>query len=204
MRILGLTGDIAAGKSTVARLLESRGAVLLDSDALVHELYSDPAFAAKVAALFQEPVLAGDGSVDRRKLGAVVFQDADGLACLEALVHPAVFALRSRRVAELGARPQPPPAVVLEAVKLLESGGGAGCDEIWCVVSNPEVAMERMINNRHLTRAQALERLAAQPRREAKLELAGSVPLVWIENNSSGAELEAAVGREWKRFLAKP
>jgi len=203
MRILGLTGDIAAGKSTVARQLESLGAEVLDSDKLVHELYSDPAFGAQVAVLFAEPVLDEDGAVDRRALGAVVFRDPEALSRLERLVHPAVADLRARRVAELRARLAPPPAVVLEAVKLLESGGAVECDEIWCVVCRPEVAMERLTKNRHMSRIQALERLAAQPPRATKLALAGNVPLVWIENSAPEADLEALVPREWRRFLAK-
>lgn len=198
MLILGLTGDIACGKSTVAGMLAARGAAILDSDLLVRELYTRPDFAARVQALFERPVLDASGGVDRALLGQVVFNDPEALALLEALVHPAVAELRREKTETLRATGKVP--VVNEAVKLLESGQGRGCDEIWCVVCAPEVQIQRLMETRGLSREAAELRLAAQPSRARKRDLAGNVPLIWIENDSTLEDLEKRVGLEWSRF----
>ncbi|RYG67019.1 dephospho-CoA kinase [bacterium] len=200
MRILGLTGDIACGKSTVARLLNQKGAETLDSDLLVREIYADPAFAKLVQGLFESSIIGEGGAVDRAKLADVVFQDKVALQKLEELVFPAVAKLRESKLQQLASTGQ--EVVVIEAVKLLESGQGAGCDAIWCVVCAPEVQLKRMVENRGMAEAEAQARLRHQPSRDDKLFLAGQTPLVWIENDRSLAELEALVEGQWKRFLA--
>lgn len=197
MKILGLTGDIACGKSTVARLLSERGAVHLDADLQVRELYSDLDFAAQLAARFGD-VLSESGSVDRAKLAPLVFDNPDNLRALEALVHPAVTALRARQLAEL--RQSGCDVAVVEAVKLLESGQGAECDEIWIVTADSFVQLRRLIENRGMNEQQARARLMNQPSRADKEKLAGAVPLVWLDNSGTPADLEEIVAREWKRF----
>ena len=197
MRILGLTGDIACGKSTVARLLEARGAAHLDADLQVRELYARPDFAAQIAALFGD-VLDLGGGVDRAKLAPLVLGDDDKLRALEALVHPAVAARRREQLDEL--EKQGREVVVVEAVKLLESGQGAACDEIWCVVAAPDVQLRRLMNNRGLSEEAARMRLANQPPRAEKLGLAGEIPLFWIDNSGSATDLAEIVARAWKRF----
>ena len=197
MKILGLTGDIACGKSTVARWLSERGAAHLDADLQVRELYEDAEFAAQLAARFGD-VLAPDGGVDRARLARLVFDDAARLRALEAIVHPAVAQGRARQIAEL--RAQGRETVVIEAVKLLESGQGAGCDEIWCVTAEPQVQLRRLMENRGLSEAQARARLANQPARAGKTGLARTVPLVWIDNSRTPAQLKQIVARHWNRF----
>jgi dephospho-CoA kinase len=205
VRVLGLTGDIASGKSTVAALLEQHGARVLDADLLVHELYSDPAFAQKVAALFSGQVLDETGCVNRKALGAIVFNNSVALQRLEALVHPAVAALREAKLEVLRTQPEP-NIVVLEAVKLIESGQARGCEEVWCVVSTPEVQLQRLMQQRGLSEDAARTRLAAQPSREAKLAQlkysAPGAPLLFLTNNGTHDELARAVEREWQRFLS--
>lgn len=200
MKVLGLTGDIACGKSSVAKILAGHGAAPLDSDLLVRDLYADNAFAARVQALFRSEIRAPDGGIDRARLGALVWNDPVKLRVLEELVHPAVAELRARRLGELREAGQ--KVVTLEAVKLLESGQGAGCDEIWCVICEPTVQLQRLMQKRALSEDAARARLQNQPSREAKLALSGGVPLIWIENNGSVDELRALVAREWTRFLA--
>ena len=197
MKILGLTGDIASGKSTVARLLGERGAAHLDADLQVREIYADSDFAARLSARFGD-VVNESGGVDRAKLAALVFDDATRLRELESLVHPAVAALRQRQIEELKAQGR--AVVVVEAVKLLESGQGAVCDEIWCVTAAPDVQLRRLIENRGLTSDQAQARLANQPSRTEKERLAGGAPLIWMDNSGSPAELEHLVEQQWKRF----
>ena len=197
MKILGLTGDIASGKSTVARLLGERGAAHLDADLQVREIYADSDFAARLSARFGD-VVNENGGVDRTKLAALVFDNSARLRELESLVHPAVAALRQRQIEELKAQGR--AVAVVEAVKLLESGQGAVCDEIWCVTAAPAVQLRRLIENRGLTPQQARARLANQPSRAEKARLAGGAPLIWMDNSGSPADLERAVEREWKRF----
>ncbi len=197
MKILGLTGDIACGKSTVARLLGERGAVHLDADVQVRELYGDLDFAAQLAARFGD-VLSESGAVDRAKLAPMVFDNPENLRVLESIVHPAVAQLRARQLTQL--RESGCEVAVVEAVKLLESGQGADCDEIWCVTANANVQLRRLVQNRELTEAQARARLANQPSRADKEKLAGCVPLVWIDNSGTLTDLEQFVARQWKRF----
>jgi dephospho-CoA kinase len=199
---LGLTGDIACGKSTVARLLEEQGATLIDSDLLVRELYHRPEFAQRVAELFrgrgeEHALRQADGSIDRVVLGKLVFNDAAALRRLEALVHPAVAALREEKVTTLQARSPAPPAVIFEAVKLIESGQARGCDVVWCVTCEPDVQLARLMTQRGLSEEAARARLANQPGVAQKRAMLGEVPLVLIPNNSGLEVLRARVEQEW-------
>jgi len=201
MLILGLTGNIACGKSTVAKLLTQSGAAVIDADLLVHELYSRPDFAARVAALFDQPILATDGSIDRGLLGAIVFHDKEAMGRLEALVHPAVAALRDHKLKNLAAAEPAPPVVVVEAVKLIESGQGASCDVVWCVTCKPETQLRRLMESRGLERDDAATRIERQPSFEAKRSLLGAKPLIVIENDGSVEELTRRVEQEWRSLV---
>lgn len=203
MKLLGLTGDIACGKSSVAELLQKRGAHVLDADLLVRELYDDGEFARRVGGLFGPGVLDARQTVDRRKLGAMVFSDKAALQQLESLVHPAVAKLREDKLCALRRRPTPPGVVVLEAVKLLESGQARGCDAVWCITCAPEVQLQRLMQKRGLNEQEARERIAAQPPRAAKQNLAESAgaPLIFIENNGTPLELEMKVEALWRQML---
>lgn len=213
MRLLGLTGDIACGKSTVARLLSERGAHAIDADILVRELYSDPDFARRVVELFADrfegnyatsvsSLTHHDGTINRGALGDLVFGDARALRQLEAVVHPAVAQLREEKLQALRQSESPPPVVVLEAVKLIESGQAHGCDVVWCVTCRPDVQTQRLMANRGLSAAAARARVESQPGLEAKRTLLSGVPFVEIENNGSLEELEQRVGEEWEKIIA--
>lgn len=212
MRILGLTGDIAAGKSTVADLLQEKGAVLLDADALVHELYADPAFAKQVSELFEahfwdsqssqiRSILDDKGGIDRAALGTLVFRDAAALRKLEALVHPAVAELRARKIQAFRDAANPPIALVLEAVKLIESGQNEGCDGVWWVRATPETQLRRLMENRNLDENAARARLANQPHIALKLGLAAVFPVLQIDNDGTLDELKTKVDIAWDYFL---
>ena len=201
MFILGLTGNIACGKSTVARLLGARGAAHLDADRLVHELYSDPDFARRVAALFPEysaPLLTPQGQIDRRALGELVFNDAAALARLEAFVHPAVAALRDAKLRQFATRQPPPHTVVLEAVKLIESGQFTRCDAVWCVVCPRQAQLERLVAERGLSPEEARRRLRHQPDPQEQRRRVGSTPFAVIANDGSPELLESKVEQQWK------
>jgi dephospho-CoA kinase len=201
--IIGLTGGIASGKSTVARLLKERGAVHIDADAIVRELYADNQFGRQVQTLFEEPILNNRGEVDRALLGEIVFNDAEALKRLEKLVHPAVAQLRIQKMQDNADA----IGIVWEAVKLIEAGQADKCDVVWCVRSQPDIQLHRLMQNRHLSESEARTRLAHQPSCESKRALlqagANAIPFVLIENNGSLEELEAKVEAEWEKLTAK-
>ncbi len=199
--LLGLTGGIACGKSSVARLLAARGAIVLDADAIVHELYAEPKFAARVAALFEADVRRADGTIDRAALGRIVFADKLALRRLETLVHPAVAALRDEKLRALNELTPRPPAVVLEAVKLIEAGQAELCALVWCVVCEPDVQLRRLMTTRGLSEADARARLANQPSLQEKIAALKDIPLLFIENNGTEDELQRRVDGEWTAFL---
>ncbi len=194
--LIGLTGGIASGKSTVARLLKERGAVHIDADAIVHELYADTKFAAQVQSLFESPVLDAQGRVDRAQLGKIVFADAEALKRLENLVHPAVRQWRDAKLRENADA----KCIVYEAVKLIESLQTVKCDVIWCVFSEPAIQMRRLMETRNLSEAEARSRLAHQPplteKRLLLQQSANEVPFLVIENNGTLEELEAKVEKQ--------
>jgi dephospho-CoA kinase len=190
--LIGLTGNIATGKSLVARMLRSLGAHVIDADALVHELQrkGTPVW-ARVVGEFGEGIQRADGALDRAKLGALVFSKPEALHRLESIVHPAVGAEIERQLANL----EPPDqVVVVEAIKLIEVGLHKRCDALWVVTSQPEVQLKRLMRTRGLSEADAQVRIAAQPPQSEKIALADVV----IENDVTVSKLRAQVERHWK------
>jgi dephospho-CoA kinase len=158
--VIGLTGPIGCGKSTVAGWLEELGAVVVDADRIAREVTApgEPALEAVIEA-FGEEFMAADGSLDRAALGRVVFSDPAALATLEAIVHPAVrprIENAVRAAADAGA-----PLVVIEAIKLVEAGHAARCDEVWLVTCDAATQRERLVG-RGTNEADAATRIAAQ------------------------------------------
>jgi dephospho-CoA kinase len=139
---IGITGPIGCGKSTVAGILAEHGAAVIDADQVVREVYEDDAVRDAVAARFGASVRAADGSIDRGALARLVFGDAEALRDLEAIVHPAV---RPRILAAIdAAEERGAPAVIVEAIKLVEGGLAKECDEIWLVTCDPPVQRGRL------------------------------------------------------------
>ena len=188
---IGLTGNIAVGKSTVLAMLAALGAVPIDADAVYHELIAPgaPLWHA-LKRRFGEGIVAPDGTIDRRALGAIVFADPAALADLDALTHPAVVAAVRTRLAAL----EDDDVVVVDAVKLVESGLAADCDRLWLVVADPAQQIERLIRHRGLDRAEAERRVAAQPSLAPKLALADTV----IDNAGTIAATRAQVEAAWR------
>lgn len=157
---IGITGPIGCGKSTVAGWLGELGAVVVDADDVAREVTGPgmPATAA-IADAFGPELLRPDGSLDRAALGGIVFADPAALARLEAIVHPVVRPVIVRRLEEGSAAGA--PAVVVEAIKLVEGGLAALCDEVWVVVCDPEAQLGRLIA-RGTDRWDAEARITAQ------------------------------------------
>ncbi len=195
MYVIGLTGNIATGKSAVTRLLHRLGAEVIDADQVVHSLLAPgTAVTEAVRRRFGPEVIGADGAVDRRRLGAIVFRDPAALRDLEEIVHPAVQQAIAGRLASLRQQPQPPRAVVIEAIKLLEGGLAPLCDAVWLVTAPREVQVERLVRTRGMSPAEAALRIDAQPPAEPKRAQADVV----IENDGSYAELRRKVRRAWQ------
>ncbi|MFD6434905.1 dephospho-CoA kinase [Streptomyces venezuelae] len=187
---VGLTGGIGAGKSEVSRLLVASGAVLIDADKIAREVVEPgtPGLAAVVEA-FGPEVLAPDGSLDRPKLGAVVFADAEKLAALNAIVHPLVGA----RSAELE-RAASDDAVVVHDVPLLAENGLAPLYDLVIVVDvSPTTQLDRLVRLRGMSEEDARARMAAQATREKRLEIADVV----IDNDGPLEGLSERIGEVW-------
>ena len=195
--LIGLTGNIATGKSLVARMLSDWGAHVIDADALVHKLQrkGTPVWAS-IVGQFGEEILRANGEIDRAKLGALVFSDPVALRRLESIVHPAVGAEIERQLSDLGPPASDLRVVVIEAIKLIEAGLHERCNALWVVTSRPEVQLERLMRTRGLSEADAQVRIAAQPPQSKKAALAD----VLIENNGTVDDLRAQVLHHWEQI----
>jgi dephospho-CoA kinase len=193
--LLGLTGNIACGKTAVGQLLAERfGAEYIDADRLVHGLYAaDTPETWAIAQRFGGHLLGSDGTIDRRRLGDLVLADPAALRDLEAIVHPAVLRAVEQRVAASRA-----PVVVVDAIKLIESGLAARCQAVWVVTCDRADQLRRLQQTRGLTRDQAEQRIRAQGAQEEKLRHATAV----IENRGSLEELARQVDAAWGRTVA--
>ncbi|MGW1595736.1 dephospho-CoA kinase [Streptomyces sp. NPDC002343] len=190
MLTVGLTGGIGAGKSEVSRLLVEHGAVLIDSDRIAREVVAPgtPGLAA-VADAFGPDVLAADGSLDRPRLGSIVFADPEKLAVLNSIVHPLVRD-RSRELESA----VPEDAVVVHDVPLLTENGLAPLYDVVIVVdASPETQLDRLVRLRGMTEADARARMAAQATREQRRKIADIV----IDNDVPLDALRERVAEVW-------
>jgi len=195
---IGLVGPIGCGKSTVARLLHDRGAVVIDADALAREVTApgEQALAA-IVARFGGDVLRADGSLDRAALGRRVFDDPAELRALEAITHPAI---RPRLIAAVEATDRSStPAVVIEAIRLVDGGYGDLVDEVWLVACDPAAQRERL-RERGLDDADAARRIASQT---GLIERARAVASRTLDTDGSLDETSAAVDAALAAALAK-
>ncbi|MFH9179343.1 dephospho-CoA kinase [Streptomyces albogriseolus] len=196
MLTVGLTGGIGAGKSEVSRLLVERGAVLIDADRIAREVVEPgtPGLAAVVEA-FGEAILAEDGSLDRPRLGALVFSDPEKLATLNSIVHPLVGA-RSRELEEAA----PEDAVVVHDVPLLTENGLAPLYDVVIVVdASPGTQLDRLVRLRGMSEEDARARMAAQATREQRRAVADIV----IDNDVPLAALERRVEEVWADLVRR-
>ncbi|MEU6425164.1 dephospho-CoA kinase [Microbispora sp. NPDC046973] len=193
---VGLTGGIGSGKSEVSRRLAARGAVVVDADKIAREVVEPgtPGLAEIVEA-FGEDVLRPDGTLDRERLGAIVFADAEKLKVLNGIVHPKVGE-RSERLQ----REAPDDAVVVYDVPLLAENNLAPLYDVVIVVDTPdEVRLERLLRFRGMPEADARARIAAQATREDRLRIADIV----IRNEGSLDDLDAQVDEVWHDLSAR-
>ncbi|MFM7061979.1 MAG: dephospho-CoA kinase [Actinomycetes bacterium] len=190
MVLVGLTGGIGSGKSTVSEALERRGAVVVDADRIVKELQQPGTDVfAEMVERFGEGIVGPDGQLDRPAVAAIVFHDAEALADLGAIVHPRVRDEMTRRLEALSATDQ---VVVLDVPLLVESGWG-GMSGVVVVDLDPEVAVARLVAHRGFDEEDARSRIANQASREERLAKADIV----VDNSGDLASLESQVDRVW-------
>ena len=197
MLLVGLTGGIGSGKSTVARMLEARGAVVFDADLLAREVVEPgtPGHAA-VTERFGANVLAPGGELDREALASIVFADPAARRDLEAIVHPEV----RRRFAEGSeAYRDTDRVVVLSAPLLVETGMYSAFDVLVVVSASADAQIERLMRDRGMSEDSVRSRIDAQATPEARAEVAD----VMVENDGSVEELEARVERLWADLTAR-
>ncbi|MCH7707080.1 MAG: dephospho-CoA kinase [Myxococcales bacterium] len=195
MRVIGLTGGIASGKSLVSQQLAERGAVVIDADKVGHEAYRQgtETFQAVVDA-FGSDIVGAAGEVDRKALGAKVFADPEARRRLEAIVWPAMRRMMEERLTEL--REQDTEIAVLEAALLIEADWLPLADEVWLVTASPETARRRLMERNGLTAEAAEARLRAQLSNEKRRSYADVV----IENDGSLDELCRAADQAWSKL----
>jgi dephospho-CoA kinase len=198
VKVVGLTGGIGSGKSTVSALLRDRGAVLVDADAIVRELQEPgmPVFLAMVER-FGPGIVGADGRLDRQGVADVVFNDPDALAALNAIVHPAVGLELVRRVeAE-----RETDNVVIADIPLLAEGQSAVDMQAVIVVDTPvETAVQRLIEHRGFTEADARARIGRQASREERLARADRI----VDNGGTPEDLVAQIDGLWAWLQALP
>jgi dephospho-CoA kinase len=194
--VIGLTGGIGAGKSTVTQILEDLGAAVIDADKVGHQIYLPdlPAW-REIVATFGQEVLHADRTINRQALGKIVFADPEALRTLNRIVHPKMFERMAGLIAELRAR-SGMKAIVVEAAILIEANWQPLADQIWLVIASEPVVIERLAKQRHLSPEQVRTRIAAQLSNEERLKHAHVV----IRNDGSLDEVRAAVQHAWDQL----
>lgn len=188
--VIGLTGNIGTGKSTVARMLAQLGAHVIDADRVAHELMApDTPIRQAMVEEFGPCILREEMSIDRAKLGDIVFADPQALARLEALLHPAVIREVNRRICASDAR-----VAVVEAIKLIEAGMQEDYDALWVVTCRPDQQVARLMAQRGMSEEEVRRRMAAQSPQAEKVALADVV----IDNSGALTETRAQVERAWR------
>ncbi|RMF04111.1 MAG: dephospho-CoA kinase [Chloroflexi bacterium] len=191
--VIGLTGNIATGKSMVLRMLQELGATVIDADKLVHQLMRRGGSVYNaIVEQFGRFILDDNEQISRAKLGRIVFSDPEALARLEALTHPGVIEAVFKQIDTA-----PTPVVAVEAIKLYESGLADHCTSVWAVVAAPKVQMARLVNRRRMKPEQARQRIAAQSSQQEKAARANVV----IDNSGALAKTWAVVKKEYTKLL---
>ena len=191
--VIGVTGGIATGKSTVLSALSDLGAEVIDADRVYHELIdAGQPLNAILRNEFGPAIAAPDGTIDRSALGRLVFRDAEGLARLEALTHPAVIAEIERRLDAVAV-----PVVAVDAVKLVESGMDRLCDAVWLVTLDRDAQIERLMARNGLSLEEAIRRIDAHRPSNAVRERADVV----IDNGGPVEATRRRVAELWRDFL---
>jgi len=193
MKIIGLTGGIASGKSTVSRFLAEMGAVIINADEVAHEtLKSDIELQQEIVADFGDQILTAEGRIDRERLGEIVFTNPDALARLNRIMHPRLYKIVQAQLEDY--RQQKAKVVILEVPLLIEAGWTALVDEIWVTVASEATVLGRLQQQVGLSSKQALARIGSQMPAKDRIKHADVV----IDTDCSLDELKARVAKPWQ------
>jgi dephospho-CoA kinase len=197
MKIIGLTGGIGSGKSTVAGYLAELGAAVIDLDKIGHEVLKSGAVFKRVVKVFGKEIIGADGEIDRARLADIVFQDLKALARLNRITHPAVDKVINEKMGEYRLRGV--KVVVLEAAAMLEAGKAGQADEIW-VTTAPEAAVLKRLGGRSgYSEAETKARLGSQLSSAERVKHADVV----IVNDGSLDGLKKKVEAEWRKLMGR-
>ncbi len=195
MKVIGLTGGIGSGKSTVSSFLAELGAVIIDADKVGHELLkSDTEIRRKVVAAFGRQILAPDGEVDRKKLGGLVFESPQALSRLNRIMHPPINNAIKAQLERY--RRQGAGVVVVEAPLLVEAGWTSMVDEVWVTVASEATVLNRLEKEMGLSQLESQARIHSQLSSKERVKHASVV----INTDLSLDKLKAGVGRLWQRL----
>ncbi len=199
MTIIGLTGGIAGGKSTLARMLEKKGAVVIDADQIAKEetRAGKPAYEA-IVNQFGKSILNGHGEIDRKELGRIVFPDPSKLRLLNALTHGPIIE-RIKRLVMQAEQNDKERIIIIEVPLLIESGLGHEADKIVVVSASEDTRIRRLIA-RGLSKKEAVERLESQISDRKRRQFSDYI----IENNGTLDELETKAEQLWRSLVAQP
>ena len=199
MIVIGLTGGIGSGKSTVGAMLKDLGAAFIDADKVGHRLLrEDTDLKWAIVTAFSEGILDADEAIDRRKLAQIVFCNAAALKELNAITHPAISQTVSEEVAEF--RSQGFKVVVVEAALLVEAGWMKQTDVIWLTVAPHDVVFKRLVEKMGYSEEEARCRIASQSSNEERRRHAAAV----IDTDTSLEDLRARVGELWRGLQKRP
>ena len=198
MKTIGLTGGIGSGKSTVSQFLSELGAFVVDADKVGHEIYLPGKEAWKqVTAAFGQDILAPDQTIDRRKLGAIVFGSDDARKRLNSIVHPLMFTDIDRRIREKRAEGFTQP-IIIEAAILIEANWLPLTNEVWLVIANKGAVIDRVAAQRGMSAKDTEARIVSQLSNAERRKYATLV----IENDGSLEDLKKKVQTAWSRVTA--
>jgi dephospho-CoA kinase len=195
MKVIGLTGGMGSGKSTVSQFLAELGAVIIDADRVGHEAFKpDTGVWQKVVAAFGRQILTPGGDIDRKKLGEIVFGNAELLARLNQIMHPRMYDMVKVRLEEY--RRREVEVIVLEAPLLLEAGWTSLVDEVWVTVAAEPTVLRRLQKRVGLSKKESLSRIRSQLSSEGRINRADVV----INTDCSLDEVEARVRELWEKI----
>ncbi len=195
MKIIGLTGGIGSGKSTVARFLAELGAVIIDLDKVGHEALKPEGKAwRQVVDAFGKGILAPDGEIDRTRLGEIVFKNLAALRRLNRIIHPVIDAIVVEKIAEC--RRKGVKVVVLEAAAMIESGKTAQVEEIWATVAPEDTVLGRLRERSGYSREKSQARINAQLSNEERIRQTDVI----IDTDCTLEELKSRVVKEWQKL----
>ncbi len=194
MKVIGLTGGIGSGKSTVSKFLAELGAVVMDADKVGHEVFQpDTEGWNDVVATFGKEILMANGEIDRKKLGAIVFNNPEKLSRLNQIIHPRAHDLVKSRLNEY--RRQGIEIIVLEVVLLIEAKWSDLVDEIWVVVASKDAVVKRLKQQRGMSEEEILARINSQMPNDERVKYADVI----INNDGDLEKLKEKIKESWEK-----